>query len=166
MGNRPGSTGFLNEAIFPTFNAGELAEYKSMGEIAYTSHKSELAWAWIREHPGAFFVLTLRRIVRFWTGSGTENGSALFVLHATAESVLGFIGLFQLIRGRRLDVVLLFLVPILLFPNPYYITHAEFRYRLIIDPEMAMLAGFALVTLCGSRSRMVATEESAGQLHG
>ena len=166
MGNRPGATGYLDESIFPTFNAMELAEYERMGEIAYTKHKSNLAAAYIAQHPALFIQLTLRRVFRFWTGAGTQNGSLLFVLHAAIESVLGFIGIFQLFRRRSFPEGILFLIPILLFPNPYYITHAEFRYRLAIDPEMAILAGVALVSIFNGRSHTAAKEQLAGQLHG
>jgi hypothetical protein len=38
----------------------------------------------------------------------------------------------------------LFLLPMTLFPLPYYITHAEFRYRLVIDPLLVILAGYAV----------------------
>ena len=165
MGNRPGATGYLDESIFPTFNPAELAKYKSMGEIAYTASKSKMASEYIHQHLAIFLQLTLRRIFRFWTGTGTQNGSLLFVLHATIESILGLIGLFQLFRSRRFTAAILFLIPILLFPNPYYITHAEFRYRLAIDPEMAILTAFALVSIFSKQTRMLTRKELAGRLH-
>jgi hypothetical protein len=40
-------------------------------------------------------------------------------------------------------VAALFLLPLLLFPLPYYITHAEFRYRLVVDPLLTILAASA-----------------------
>jgi hypothetical protein len=39
----------------------------------------------------------------------------------------------------------LFALPLLLFPLPYLITHAEFRYRIVIDPLLAVLAAHAMV---------------------
>ncbi len=152
MGNHPGSTGFLDESLFPTFNKQELTDYNRMGEIAYTRHKSELATSYIVEYPGRFAELTLRRIFRFWTGTGTQNGSWLFIIHATVTSLLGLVGLVGLIRKGRVSVAALFLVPVLLFPVPYYLTHAEFRYRLAIDPEMTILAAYAVVWLFGRRA--------------
>ena len=38
-------------------------------------------------------------------------------------------------------------LPMLIFPLPYYITHAEFRYRLNLDPLMTILAAYALGVL-------------------
>jgi 4-amino-4-deoxy-L-arabinose transferase-like glycosyltransferase len=147
MGNHPGSTGYLDESLFPTFNPQELADYQRMGEIAYTNNKSALAKAYILQNPARFSTLTLRRFVRFWAGAGTQNGSLLFLLHATVTSLLGFTGLILLFRRRRVAEAMLFLGPLLLFPIPYYITHAEFRYRLVIDPLMTILASYAVVRL-------------------
>jgi len=162
MGNHPGSTGYLDESLFPTFNPQELADYDRMGEIAYTSHKSQLAETYIRQHPARFAVLTLRRIFRFWTGTGTQNGSLLFVIHAAITSFTGLAGLFLLLRLRRLSEGVLFFIPILLFPLPYYITHAEFRYRLVIDPELVILGSFALVDLFARRQGTSAHDSSTG----
>jgi hypothetical protein len=47
-------------------------------------------------------------------------------------------------RRNRLRVAALFLLPLLVFPLPYYITHAEFRYRLVVDPLLTILAAYAL----------------------
>jgi len=44
-------------------------------------------------------------------------------------------------------------LPLLLFPLPYYITHAEFRYRLNIDPLLTILAAYAVTQLASAWSR-------------
>ena len=49
-----------------------------------------------------------------------------------------------LLQRRRPNVAALFWLPLLLFPLPYYITHAEFRYRLIIDPLLTILGAYAI----------------------
>jgi hypothetical protein len=144
MGNRPGSNGFLDESVFPMFNKNELADYNSRGEVAYTQHKSELAKQYIASHPADFARLTLKRAFRFWTGTGTEHGSILFLLHSLLTTLFGVSGLILLIRSRRFDVLLLFALPLILFPLPYCITHAEFRYRIVIDPLLAVFSGYAL----------------------
>jgi hypothetical protein len=147
MGNRDGATGFLDESVFPMFNPQELADYMKRGEVGYSAHKSELAKQYIFTHPGEFISLTARRFVRFWSGTGTRNGSALFALHATSTTLLGLIALAVLTRRRRYDLITLFALPMLLFPIPYTITHAEFRYRLVIDPIMTVLCAYAVVEL-------------------
>jgi hypothetical protein len=143
MGNRPHSTGFLDESLFPTFNATELGNYVRMGEVAYVAQKSAEAWEYVGAHPFVFIQLSLRRVFRFWTGTGTLGGSPFYMLQGYATSLLGLLGLALLIR-RRSDMAPLMLLPLLIFPLPYYMTHAEFRYRLVVDPLLAVLSACML----------------------
>jgi 4-amino-4-deoxy-L-arabinose transferase-like glycosyltransferase len=158
MGNRPGATGYLNESLFPMYNKQELASYISEGELAYTNGKSAQAVADIRAQPTVFLKLTARRFVRFWTGTGNLNGSPIYAIHALLTTGLGLAGLTLLYRRRRRDLATLFALPLLLFPLPYYITHAEFRYRLNIDPLLTILAAYALTQFA---SRFVAPSDAA-----
>jgi 4-amino-4-deoxy-L-arabinose transferase-like glycosyltransferase len=146
MGNRPHATGYLEESLFPTFNKAELGKYVRQGEVAYVAQKSTEARDYIATHPGTFMKLTLRRFVRFWTGSGSQGGSPLFVLHACISTVLGLIGIGFLAR-RQPAIACLCALPLLLFPLPYYITHAEFRYRLVLDPLLTVLSACAICRL-------------------
>ncbi len=153
MGNRAGAAGFLDESVFPMYNPQELADYNTRGEVDYTAHKSELAKQYIAANPLAFASLTGRRIVRFWTGTGSQGGSPIFALHACLTSLFGILGLWML--RHRVRLASLFTIPLLLFPFPYYITHAEFRYRLVLDPLMTVLSGYALARI-SQRSRHIA----------
>jgi len=153
MGNHPGSTGFLDETLFPTFNASELADYKARGELAYTGRKSALAKQYIVANPGRFARLTAIRAFRFWTGTGSHPGSALFAAHALFTTIFGFAGLWLLVRSRRYALALLFALPMAVFPLPYMITHAEFRYRLVLDPLMTVCAGYAVAELLAVMAR-------------
>ena len=165
MGNHDGATGYLDESLIPIFNPAELAEYNRVGEVAYTAEKSGLARTWIIAHPAQFLGLTGRRILRFWTGTGTRGGSSIFALHATCTTVFGLVALIALFRRREHATAMLFVLPALLFPLPYYITHAEFRYRLVIDPLMTVLAAQGLLLLVRNlrerRSRTQATVPAA-----
>jgi 4-amino-4-deoxy-L-arabinose transferase-like glycosyltransferase len=145
MGNRPGSDGFLNESIFPAVNPTELALYRQQGEIAYTAGKQQLAEQFIRDNPGRFVKLSAIRTLRFWSGNGNKGGSVLYGVYAMLTTLCGFTGLWLLIRRRSLRTAIPFLLVLALFPLPYCITHAEFRYRLVIDPLLTILTGGALV---------------------
>ena len=143
VGNRAGATGFLDESQFPLFNRAEHAQYVRKGEVVYMHDKAALARAYIRAHPGEFVRRSAIRLLRFWMGTGTYQGSPIFPLHAVLTTALGLAGLWRLVQERRLRLALLFALPLLVFPLPYYITHAEFRYRLVIDPAVTMLGGYA-----------------------
>jgi hypothetical protein len=146
MANRPQSAGYIDDSLFPTFDPSELREYVRVGEVAYVAGKSAEATHSIGSHPAEFLSLTLRRFARFWTGSGTRGGSLLYPAHACISTFLGLIGLGYLAR-RRPEIACLCALPLLLFPLPYYITHAEFRYRLILDPLLTILAAYAVSSL-------------------
>ncbi len=144
MGNREGASGYLEERLFPMYNQVELADYRRLGEIAYTDHKSALAREYIEGHPVRFLRMTSIRFLRFWAGTGTKGGSSLFALHATFTSAFGLAGLWLLWKRRSHALAALFVMPLLLFPLPYYCTHAEFRYRLVLDPLLTLLASYFL----------------------
>jgi 4-amino-4-deoxy-L-arabinose transferase-like glycosyltransferase len=144
MGNRAGAGGFLEESLFPLFNRGEYDQYVSKGEVAYMRDKSTLAKAYIRSHPAEFLRLSAVRFVRFWTGTGNKDGSVIFTLHAVLTTSLGLMGIWRSFERGRGSLAVLFLLPLMFFPLPYYITHAEFRYRLVIDPLLTILGAYAI----------------------
>lgn len=144
MGNQIGSTGFLQPSLFPTYNASELSLYRREGEIAYTAQKGLLARAYIKSHPGRFVWLSGQRFLRFWTGNGVQGGSVLFALHGIVSSCLGLGGVVLLWRRGYKDICFSAGVLLILFPLPYYVTHAEFRYRLVIDPTLCAFSAPAL----------------------
>ncbi len=146
QGNRPGADGFYDDSLYPLHNKLEYADYASKGELAYMREKSTLAKTYIRAHPGEFVSVTFRRAARFWIGTGSKVNSAAVELHVITTSLLGLLGLAALFkRGRA--VAVLFLLPLLIFPLPYYITDIKFRYRLVIDPLLTILAAYAVTQL-------------------
>jgi hypothetical protein len=40
---------------------------------------------------------------------------------------------------------MLLLLPLLLFPLPYYITHPDFRFRLVLDPILIALTAALVI---------------------
>jgi hypothetical protein len=69
-------------------------------------------------------------------------------MHATFTTVLGAFGWWFLWRRNR-ELAMLFAVPLLLFPLPYYVAHAEFRFRIVIDPLLSVLTAYALARWMG-----------------
>jgi hypothetical protein len=84
--------------------------------------------------------------VRFWLGAGTKPGSLFFIADAVLTTGFGFWGLWLLLREKRWSLGLLLATPLVFFPIPYYITHAEFRYRLVIDAVLTLLGAYAVVS--------------------
>ncbi len=146
QGNHAGATGNFDPAIEPLQNKTEYATYAREGEIAYMKSKSVLARSYILEYPGTFLRLSARRVWRFWTGTGSTVNSGVVELFAGLTSVLGLLGLGVLFHRRR-AIATLFLLPVVLLPLPYYITHPDFRFRLLLDPLLTILGAYAITEL-------------------
>ena len=144
QGNHTGGSGVFDASLEPLKNKEEYRDYAEEGEVAYMHNKATLAKQFIRQHPDAFLRLSVGRVARFWSGAGEADNSAIMEGHAVITSLLGLAGLGALWTKRR-ATAMLFLLPILIFPLPYYVTHADFRFRLILDPVLTMLSAYTLL---------------------
>lgn len=143
IGNHGGADGDSSQSMNPMLSVKERALFVRQGEVAYMNGKAALAKRYIEEHPGAFAALSLRRVLRFWSGSADVH------LPTTAFlSVLAIVGLIAALRSRKLTSDLA--VPLLLFPLPYYLTHADVRFQAVIDPLLVVLAAEGLALLLRS----------------
>ncbi len=147
----------------PASNPVEMQKYQSLGEINYLAQKHDLAMAFISRHPFFFVEVSLRRVVRFWTGFWSASSTYLHsqpldipnFFFCTALSVL-------MIRGARRwwqtdrAGVLPYMCLIALFPLPYYLTHSSMDYRQPIEPEVITLV---IVGIFGLRRTNSAAED-------
>jgi hypothetical protein len=144
QGNRPDSDGFFEPDLHPNINREEFSQYKQLGEVRYMADKSTAARDLIAARPGRFLTLTARRAFDFWTGI-VRHSAGLVVGSIVLTSLLGFAGLTRLwLRNRALAAF--FTLPLIFFPLPYYITHPDFRFRLVLDPILIALAAWWLTT--------------------
>jgi hypothetical protein len=148
QGNRPGADGFFLASLHLNNNSQEFSRYQELGEVAYMREKSQLAKAAIAADPARFFKLSAIRAYHFWAGFARESAT-LIVAYIVLTSVAGLAGLFLLWRRDR-ALAIFFLLPLLLFPLPYYITHPDFRFRLVLDPILVALGAYA-ATMIGSK---------------
>jgi 4-amino-4-deoxy-L-arabinose transferase-like glycosyltransferase len=146
QGNRAGADGVFDGSLYPANSKLEFADYASKGELAYMREKSALAKAYIRAHPSEFIWLTAKRAARFWMGRDGKIDSIPMELYMATISLLGLLGLVTLFIKHR-PTSMLFLLPLLVFPLPYYITDMKFRYRLTIDPLLTILVAYAVIQL-------------------
>jgi hypothetical protein len=120
--------------------------------FAVDAHFSAKAKAWIRENPGAFARLCLIKAARFWRPAPepphtfpVRASAGLFSMILFAAALLG------LRRTARVPGAW-FPLALILFLN---VLHAVFasnlRYRLPIEPVLAVLAGAGVAGLFGLR---------------
>ncbi len=143
------ATGYENQAnpVFDLFHPNKALQqrlrYREIGEVAYHREKMREAVAWIRDHPGEFFRLTLLRSWYFWTAPPRRPAqTALQYL----ISGLAVFGLWRLLRTNQ--IVGLQLTALWLgFSLIYYFVQFENRYRYPIYWSMLLLAGFGLTEM-------------------
>jgi Dolichyl-phosphate-mannose-protein mannosyltransferase len=146
QGNHPAASGLFDARLEPLQNRQEYSDYVAEGEVAYMRKKSTLARIYIRAHLGEFIRLSAKRVFLFWTGAGSAVNSGVVEVHAVVTSVAGLLGLAYLFKRIR-ALAMLFFLPVLVFPLPYYITHPDFRFRLLLDPLLTILGAFAVTQL-------------------
>jgi 4-amino-4-deoxy-L-arabinose transferase-like glycosyltransferase len=137
----------------PASNAVEMQRYEAMGETAYMESKHQMAVAFIKGHPGWFATVTARRVFRYWTGYWSFSKSYLTgqpldlpnVLFCIPLTCLMLLGIVRWWRSGS-EMLAPYLLAVIVFPLPYYVTHASMDYRQPIESVILTLivAGFAL----------------------
>jgi hypothetical protein len=132
----------------PNLNNLEFEKFQSMGELAYAAECKRLALGWVRENPGRFAAVSLKRFFYYWNGVPKPSDSrapwdfrnSLFL----ATSVLAIWGAGRAVRQKARGAWL-FAGLILTYPTTYYFVFPHARYRHPIEPELLILAVFLLV---------------------
>jgi hypothetical protein len=159
LGNGKGAEGMLMAYLQPNLNQLEFEKFQSMGELAYAAECKRLAFGWVRENPGRFAVVSMKRFFYYWNGVPKPSDS-----HAPwdfrnsfflAWSVLSLWGAGRAVR-QNVRGAWLFAGLMLTYPTTYYLVFPHARYRHPIEPELLILAVFLLLQTVlpnSSRSR-------------
>ena len=130
----------------PSLNWDEGTEYRTLGELAYNRDRMARAVRYVREYPGEFASVTMKRVVAFWSGSiptvFSDDHYWRFRLYVPL-SVLGIAGL-AITFARRNAVFMLYFGLLLLYPAVFYITYPVPRQRHAIEPILLVLACYAM----------------------
>jgi 4-amino-4-deoxy-L-arabinose transferase-like glycosyltransferase len=150
-----GDTFMSNPAwAHPASNPVEMQEFEAEGETAYFAHKHTLAVNFVRYHPLLFAGVSLRRAVRFWTGFWSFKPSYLQsepldvpnVFFCSCITLFMLRGISRWWREDRTHASP-FLIMLLVFPVPYYLTHSSMDYRQPIEPQIVILVTIGLFGL-------------------
>jgi len=154
LGNNKFADGMLIATLQPNLNQPEFEKFQRMGELRYEADCRRLAFEWIREHPGRFAVISMKRFFYYWNGvprptdsqAPWDFRSSLFL----ASSVLAIWGLVRAVRQKR-PGAWLFAGLVLTYPTVYYFVFPHARYRHPIEPELFILAVFLLCEVRSDR---------------
>jgi len=146
-GNHGDTSSSNPPAAHPATNDAEMQQYETQGEIAYLAGKHTLAVSFVRQHPGYFVAVSLRRAFRFWTGVWSFSPSYLRdqildvpnFFFCTCITIFMLRGLRRWGRTAPADA-LPYLIVLLVFPVTYYLSHASMDYRQPIEPQIVILA--------------------------
>ena len=147
LGNGPYADGMLMAYLQPNLNTLEFEKFRRMGELAYAENCKRQAFEWIRQNPGRFALISLKRCFYYWGGVPKPTNSrfpldfrnSLFL----ASSVIALWGLLLAVR-REIPGAWLFLWLVLSYPTVYYFVFPHARYRHPIEPELLIMAVFAI----------------------
>ena len=147
LGNGPGADGTWMEYLHPTQDVYALRQFQSMGELPYVARRKQQALDYLKADYARFAGLCVKRFVYFWAGPPKATQpewlnsakNSLFL----ASSVLMFWGLGRALRLGKPGAWLLFWL-VFLYPAVYYLVFPAPRYRMPIEPEMAVLCVFVI----------------------
>ncbi len=150
-GNNGDTTASNSAFAHPASNPEEMAKYQQLGEMRYMAQKHDLAVDFLKHHRTFFAVATVRRIVRFWTGFWSFSPSYLKYEPMDLPNVpFCLFLLFFTVRGLRRwwnedrEAALPYLLAVLVFPAPYYLTHSSMDYRQPLEPILIVLVTIGL----------------------
>ena len=147
LGNGPYADGMLMAYLQPNMNKLELEKFQRMGELAYAESCKQQAYDWIRENPGRFAVISMKRFFYYWNGVPRPTDSLAPVDFRTSAflttSVLALWGLGRAVRQKR-PAAWLFAGLVLTYPAVYYFVFPHARYRHPLESELLMLIVFLL----------------------
>ena len=165
LGNGPYADGLLMAYLQPNLNVYEMQRFRQLGELRYAEECKRQAFDFVREHPGRFALISVKRFVYYWAGAPKPNeGSTVTALRSSlflASSVLALWGLGRALRKRK-SGAWLFALLLLSYPTVYYFVYPHARYRHVIEPELLILAVFLVLEAESKRTRKQPLENKRG----
>jgi 4-amino-4-deoxy-L-arabinose transferase-like glycosyltransferase len=146
VGNTGDTSDLVPDWVRPSDNPTEMARFRSDGEVGFIAYERQASLEFLRNHPGYFLWLCVRRVVYYWIGfwsfeSGylrSEPTALPNLFLCTALTVLMLRGLFDWWRHDR-DAAIYYAVTIVFFPLVYYVTDPMMDYRHPIEPQIVTL---------------------------
>lgn len=140
-----------NDNLHPTSNLEEARRMQKAGEVAYMEEKMAQFRQFVREHPEAFAVRTVRRFFHYWFSIWEYRPARLAEKPFETADIpfAGFVTLTALVGLRRLwkrdwREAIPYALFLGLYPLVIYVTHRSYRYRHPVDPVLVVLAAAAM----------------------
>jgi hypothetical protein len=128
-----------------------LPQLRSMNEVERSQYLSSEARRWARENVARLPRLAVAKIARLWTpvplsaDFGRPLYRAISALYAIPFDILLIAGLYS--RGLTRSAKLMLLTPAIYFTIIHALSVGSLRYRVPVEPELAVIAASGIATL-------------------
>jgi 4-amino-4-deoxy-L-arabinose transferase-like glycosyltransferase len=172
VGNVNESLHWWDAGQHPSGSAFEKAEFEKIGESNYMAAKRRKALDYIETRPGRYAWRSLRHVMFMWTGFWSLDRVYLQqepldpenILMATMLSTLALLGLQRAFRyGNPPRGAMLYLLVLVSFPIPYYLSHLDPGFRHPVDPLLVVLACPTILKWIRRSRVYIKTKEEAKQ---
>ena len=151
-GLNPDATGGSDQSF-----VRRMPQLQTMGEVERSAYLSREALAWAGENPGRAALLAGRKLGRMWSPvplSTEYGGRRMYVAAAAAYAIplfaLSLVGLRRRVLPRAAKGLLL--APAIYFSVAHAVTVGSMRYRVPVEPMLAVVAASAVVIRARERS--------------
>jgi hypothetical protein len=172
VGNVNNSRHWWDGKEHPSGSTQESAQFERLGELRYMAAKRQEAMTYIQRHPAAYALRSLRRVVFMWTGFWSFNWEYLReepfdpenICFLSLLSLLSLAGLYRMFRRGSSTIAMLYLLVLLVFPVPYYLSHLDPGFRHPVDPLLVILACSTFTRRFPRSRTAVPVREEIGEL--
>jgi 4-amino-4-deoxy-L-arabinose transferase-like glycosyltransferase len=154
----------------PTNSEVLMNRFRAQGEIGFMQQQRKEGLEFLRDHPGLFLRLSVKRAVYMWTAYWSLRPEYLaqepaaipnigFCTALTVLAVLGFRRAYRINPAARGDLIP-FLVVLLMYPLVYYALYPGMGYRHPVDPVLVVFIGFLACEWAGRRVHAPALDQA------
>lgn len=177
IGNNMESWGQKTEALHPSNTPALNVHWQQVGEAAYMAEDSAANATYVHDHPGRFVLVTLNRIVNYWTGAWIRTVPGFpnlwgVIAGTCLLTALGFAGIARMFR-RGDPSAAMYAGCLFLYPWTYYFTTTQPRFYHAMAPLLILGGAFFVLQFRAARpeaaigrdSRVGELSESATPVH-
>ena len=172
VGNVNNSLHWWDAEEHPSESPLESAQFERLGELRYMAAKHQEAMTYIQRHPGSYALRTFRHVVFMCTGFWSFHREYLReepfdpenICFLSVLSLLSLAGLYRMFREGSLMIAMLYLLVLLVFPFPYYLSHLDPGFRHPVDPLLVILACSTIARSVPRRRMAVPVEQAMGEM--
>ena len=147
--NNDASSGLWTRSEHPGNDLGSMRRFQELGEIRFMDEKKQEFVRFVQQHPGEFWLFTIKRFYYFWAAPPQATVVGRFELRIARHTEFLLAAIFAaaglvLMFFRRNRYRWLLAPFLLIYPIPYYLVNPFPRYKHPIETVMLVLIVYVL----------------------